>query len=97
MSRRKFKDHPALVFYSLIGNDVCNEHADTEAYMTAPTIFYENTMKTLNYLEKNLPPGSHVVLIGLIDGSILYDAMAHRYTLTNCVRRHLKMCRYLHD
>ena len=78
MSRRRYKDEPALVFYSLIGNDVCNEHADTEAFMTPPAVFYNNTMKTLNYLERNLPPGSHVVLIGLIDGSILYDAMAHR-------------------
>lgn len=78
LSRLKEEDHPAIVFYSLIGNDVCNEKEDTEAKMTPVDVFYNNTLKTLNFLEDHLPPGSHVVLMGLIDGSILYDAMAHR-------------------
>ncbi len=78
MSRDKLTDHPAVVFYSLIGNDVCNWWSDTLAHMTTPEKFYNNTLQTLNYLESRLPAGSHVVLIGLIDGSILYDAMAHR-------------------
>lgn len=32
-------DHPALVVFSLIGNDVCNGHADTIAHMTTPAEF----------------------------------------------------------
>lgn len=61
-----------MVFYSLIGNDVCNEHADTIEHMTTPEQFYNNTLSTLRFLESKLPPGSHVILIGLIDGSIIY-------------------------
>ena len=99
MSRRKFTDHPALVFYSLIGqdrkqsydlkhvcerevfrsvagNDVCTSSADSE--MTPPDVFYKNTLGTLKFFESQLPPGSHVVLIGLIDGGMIYDTMAHR-------------------
>ena len=42
--------------------------------MTSPTEFYENVMGTLQFLETSLPPGSHVILVGLIDGAILYKA-----------------------
>jgi hypothetical protein len=35
-------------------------------------------MEVLNYLESQLPPESHVILMGLIDGSVLYQAMAKR-------------------
>ena len=72
MARRKFDDAPALVFFALVGNDVCNEKADTVAHMTPPEVFYNNTLRTLRFLEERLPPGSHVVLMGLIDGSVLY-------------------------
>ena len=72
LARTHSTDHPALVFYSLVGNDVCNEAEDTVRHMTTPEQMYNNTMTALNYLEANLPPNSHVVLIGLIDGSVLY-------------------------
>ena len=98
MSRRKFTDHPAIVFYSLIGrkyvitctynidlqkptfasNDVCTMGPDPLAEMTPPDAFYKNTLGTLKFLEGKLPPGSHVVLIGLIDGGMIYETMAHR-------------------
>ena len=45
--------------------------------MTSPTEFYENVMGTLQFLETTLPPGSHVILVGLIDGAILYKASDH--------------------
>ena len=35
-------------------------------------------METLRYLETLLPPESHVILMGLIDGSLIYKAMAKR-------------------
>ena len=39
-------DHPALVIYSLIGNDVCNSHAGT-SHMTTPEQFHENVLQQL--------------------------------------------------
>ena len=45
--------------------------------MTSPTEFYENVMGTLQFLETTLPPGSHVILVGLIDGAILYKVSDH--------------------
>ena len=35
-------------------------------------------MEVLNYLDTQLAPDSHVILMGLIDGSVLYKAMAKR-------------------
>ncbi len=46
--------------------------------MTSPSRFRLNTLAALDFLEERLSPGSHVVLVGLIDGGIIYDAMAHR-------------------
>ena len=60
------------------GNDVCTSGADTLAEMTPPDVFYKNTLGTLKFFENKLPPGSHVILIGLIDGSMIWDVMAHR-------------------
>lgn len=79
MSRERFADHPALVFYSMVGNDVCNELHDTIIHMTTPKEFEHNVMETLNYLETTLPADSHVVLVGLIDGAVLYKAMSKRF------------------
>ena len=74
LSRNPREDRPALVIYSMVGNDVCNEKEDTIPHMTSPKEFYENVMDTLKFLETTLPPGSHVILVGLIDGAILYKA-----------------------
>jgi acyloxyacyl hydrolase len=30
------KDHPAIVIYALVGNDVCNELSNTVDFMTSP-------------------------------------------------------------
>lgn len=90
LSRNPREDRPALVIYSMVGNDVCNEKEDTLAHMTSPKEFYENVLKTLDFLEQSaLPPGSHVILVGLIDGSILYKAMAHRYHPLGQLRKDL--------
>ena len=74
LSRDPREDQPALVIYSMVGNDVCNEKEDTIRHMTSAKEFYDNVMGTLQYLETTLPPGSHVILVGLIDGAILYKA-----------------------
>ena len=78
LSRHPRQDKPALVIYSMVGNDVCNEKDNTIDHMTTPKEFYSNVMGALQYLEGNLPPGSHVVLVGLIDGAVLYKAMSKR-------------------
>jgi len=72
---RSEDDLPALVFYSLIGNDVCRM---TAGNMTTVFEFRQNVLKALDYMEDHLAPGSHVVLVGLIDAGFLYEAMAER-------------------
>ena len=79
LSRVQYQDKPAILIYSMVGNDVCNEKEDTLNHMTTPTEFYQNVLETLQMLESTLPANSHVILVGLIDGSILYKAMAKRY------------------
>ena len=55
LSRLQYQDKPAIVIYSMVGNDVCNEKEDTLNHMTTPTEFYQNVLKTLNLLENTLP------------------------------------------
>ena len=66
-------DYPMILYYALIGNDVCNGH-----HMTTPEEMMNNTMTTLKYLEKVLPNGSHVFLTALIDGRVLYNSLHNR-------------------
>ena len=89
ISRDRKRDHPALVIYSMVGNDVCNEKEDTVKHMTSPLEFRKNVMKTLEFLEDNLPPNSHVVLVGLIDGKVLYETMAERLHPLGLLRKDL--------
>lgn len=77
MSRNQTTDQPAMLTYALIGNDVCNGHHTMDT-MTTPQEFYKNVVTALNYLDTTLPRGSHVIFIGLVDGRILFEAMADR-------------------
>jgi len=72
--RNNKTDHPMLVFMELIGNDVCSGHHGFDS-MTTPAEFYTNILKLLNYLDTVLPAGSHVVSVGLGNGSLLYDLL----------------------
>jgi hypothetical protein len=74
MTRATALDHPALVFVSLIGNDVCNGHAGSGS-MTKPAEFEYNARKALARLDTLLPAGSTVLAIGLVDGRVLWDTM----------------------
>jgi len=74
MARRAQVDQPALVWLSLIGNDVCNGHPGTD-HMTTPEQFRESAMDSLNALDATLPPGSYVVSLALVQGELLYDTM----------------------
>jgi acyloxyacyl hydrolase len=88
-------DHPSLVFLELIGNDVCSRHHDFD-HMTKPEQFKLNIYKILNWLDGVVAPGSHLFILGLADGRILYDRLAERnhpigvtykkvYDLLNCL------------
>ncbi|KAM4689407.1 acyloxyacyl hydrolase [Discoglossus pictus] len=79
LARNQTLDKPAVVFYAMIGNDVCNTHADTLSRMTTPQEMFTNVMTALELLDSQLPSGSHVVLVGLADGRILWDSLHNRY------------------
>ena len=101
MARDQKLDQPALVFYSLIANDVCTRGPDL-GHITTPDQMRRNVLETLEGLDKRLPNGSHVILIGLVDGRILYDSLHNRihpigslrndvtykqiYDFTNCLQ-----------
>jgi acyloxyacyl hydrolase len=77
MSRNTSTDHPALVFFELIGNDVCSGHA-TFSTMTSVTEFRANIMTALRQLDTQLPPRSRVVTIALADGEVLWEWLHNR-------------------
>uniref|UniRef100_A0A8C6W6W8 Acyloxyacyl hydrolase n=2 Tax=Nannospalax galili TaxID=1026970 RepID=A0A8C6W6W8_NANGA len=79
LSRNQVLDHPAIVIYAMIGNDVCNGRADPVPEMTTPEQMYSKVMQTLKHLNSHLPNGSHVILYGLPDGTFLWDNLHNRY------------------
>jgi hypothetical protein len=74
LARDQSNDLPLLVWFALIGNDICNGHPDF-THMTRPDEFYEKAMETFNILDTMVPPGSHVVALALFDGELLYQIM----------------------
>ncbi|EGC34254.1 hypothetical protein DICPUDRAFT_153563 [Dictyostelium purpureum] len=96
LSRNQQTDNPALFFLELIGNDVCSGH-HTYDTMTTPQEFETNIVSILNYLDTQLPKGSHVVFVGLADGRVLWDSLWNRthplgatyeevYDFLNCIQ-----------
>ncbi|XP_075068663.1 acyloxyacyl hydrolase [Mixophyes fleayi] len=79
LARNQQLDKPVVVFYGLIGNDVCNPYADTLNHMTTPETLKTNVMMELKYLDAHIPSGSHVVLMSLADGRFLWDTLHDRY------------------
>lgn len=77
LSRNQTTDNPLLVFYALVGNDICSPHHSLDRF-TKPEVFYSNVVSTLEYLDTILPPNSTVVFIGLADGGILYELLRDR-------------------
>eukprot|EP01128_Nolandella_sp_AFSM9_P010638 TRINITY_DN7399_c0_g1_i1.p1 TRINITY_DN7399_c0_g1~~TRINITY_DN7399_c0_g1_i1.p1 ORF type:complete len:563 (-),score=138.08 TRINITY_DN7399_c0_g1_i1:157-1845(-) len=78
LKRNSVLDHPALVEISLIGNDICSPRHSLEHFTTVAE-FKENILEILNYLDTILPPGSHVMTVGLAQGgSVLYGNMYNR-------------------
>jgi len=74
MARDQKNDVPAILFYALVGNDVCNGHWGGD-YMTTPEEFEQNVLDTLKFLEIVLPKGSYVFFIGLEEGHVIWDSM----------------------
>lgn len=77
MARNQESDAPALVWLTLLGNDVCNGHPGT-GHMTTPEDFYDKAMETLTRLDTLLPRGSTVVSTALFDGELLYKTMENQ-------------------
>jgi acyloxyacyl hydrolase len=71
-------DHKVLVIYSPIGNDVCNGHPGT-SHMTPPATFRKNVFEQMKMLNGKLPSGSYVLLVGLVDGRVLWNHL-HNHT-----------------
>jgi acyloxyacyl hydrolase len=63
-------DFPLLMFLELIGNDVCKKSFDS---MRKPADFKVNVLKLLDYLDSKVPAGSHLIILGLGDGDLLYE------------------------
>jgi hypothetical protein len=74
LARDPQNDHPLLVWFALIGNDICNGHPTFES-MTKPDEFYTKAMETFTALDKVVPKNSYVVSLALFDGELLYQIM----------------------
>lgn len=46
-----------------------------------------NLLKTLDILDKQLPNGSHVLIVGMVDGRVLYNNMHSRIHPIGSLRR----------
>jgi len=45
--------------------------------MTTPQEFYQNTMNMLKWYDKHLPANSHIVVVGVIHGELMWDIMSN--------------------
>ncbi|KAF2078139.1 hypothetical protein CYY_000523 [Polysphondylium violaceum] len=96
LNRNQTHDKPALFFLELIGNDVCSGHHTLDTQTTTEE-FEKNILTILQYLDTQLPMGSHVVFVGLAQGGILWDSLWNRthpigttyenvYNFLNCLQ-----------
>jgi acyloxyacyl hydrolase len=68
LQRSQGTDHPMILFLELVGNDVCGSSVGG----TAPAEFKKNIIRLLDWLDTKLPKGSHVFILGLADGDLLF-------------------------
>jgi acyloxyacyl hydrolase len=71
---RRSGDKPVLAFIAYIGNDICKKKLED---MTTPAEFRAQMLEGLAALDKKIPAGSKVMLIGLVDGRILWNTMCN--------------------
>jgi len=97
LARDQTHDHPLLLFFEVVGNDVCSGHADYQNTMTKPAEFKENVLAALREFDLKAPKGSHVIFTGLVDGRVLWDSLHDRvhpagityedlYSYLNCLQ-----------
>lgn len=72
---RSPEDKPVLAFIAYIGNDICKKTLDQ---MTTPEEFRQQMLEGLDALDKKIPAGSKVMLVGLVDGRILWNVLNDR-------------------
>jgi len=95
LSRSQQDDQPVLAFLELIANDIC-DHRPTFDAMTTPEQFKTNMLAILDYLDTRLPPGSHLTVIGLVNGSMVFEGVKDKmhpigvsysqyYDFSNCI------------
>ena len=77
LSRNNDTDHPLLGFLELLGNDVC-WHNQTFSVYTTPAEFRDNIFRILQELDTRFPPGSHLVILGLVNGSLIYEGVKNK-------------------
>ena len=65
--------------HPLLHLKVCNGHAGS-SHMTTPSEFNTSLLSMLDALDAKLPPKSHVAIVGLVDGRILWDTMHGEWT-----------------
>lgn len=70
LQRDQQNDYPLIMFLELIGNDVCKKSFDS---MTKPADFKRDVLKLLHFLDEKVPAGSHLMILGLGDGNLLYE------------------------
>ena len=68
---------PLMVFFSMIGNDVCGHNHDF-THMTTPDEYYQNVLNAVYKVDSFVPKGSSIILVPLVDGRVLYDEMHNR-------------------
>lgn len=78
VARNDSFDQPVLAVYANIGNDICSQRPNLD-HMTSVADFTSNVISTLKYLDSGvLPAGSHLLLVGLVDGRFLWDTLHAR-------------------
>lgn len=72
LRRNQTIDFPMIMTFELLGNDVCGKGPGD---YTPPDVFEKNVLQYWQWLDTVLPKGSHVLVLGLVDGRILYNSM----------------------
>jgi acyloxyacyl hydrolase len=68
---------PLMIFFSMIGNDVCGHNHDF-SHMTTPDVYYKNVLDAVYTVDAIVPKGSTIILVPLVDGRVLYNEMHDR-------------------
>ncbi|CBH15497.1 GPI inositol deacylase precursor, putative [Trypanosoma brucei gambiense DAL972] len=65
---------PAYVFFSMVGNDVCPRPQDAPT----PLDYYHSLSEAVKKADSFLPPGSHVLIVSLVDARAAIGSIVNR-------------------